>query len=318
MDDSASDLQYEPWQSVMQTSEEICSNDQIPVGECSNFDQTNCVCIIFQQSIGFQNIWLIYSLLVAVSLGVSAIYSCLISCKFPHVKKFIKWDVGIFFCNITVWFWVPCIIFSQFCYVDFVCFWHVFLFFPLVLTSFVLSLVDMCFSPLAKLLRRQGKKTEETLQFLERLRAAPPDISVEIQCYHDKTRYAGFRSQIVEKVTHKEKRIFPIDGFTDQSQIPPVKQEPGITMIQIYKTITAGDNYSQAAFNQFRDEFISANTMLDQGIHDTNVLSVAGMVEDMVMTCQGCKPWWARSCSFYLLSILNIGIILRFVKNWSI
>jgi len=273
--DSSASLEYESRQSMVQTSGEICGYKSNTVGECSNFDQTNCVC------------------------------------QLPQVKKFIKWDVGIFFCNITVWFWVPCIIFSQVCYVDFLCFWHVFLFFPLVIISFVLSFVDICFSPLAKFLRRQGKKTEDTLHFLGRLRAAPPDIAVEIKCFHDKTRYAGFRSQIVEKVTHKEQRIFPLDGFTDQRNIPPVKQEAGVTMVQIYKRITPGDNYSQDTLHYFREQLISANTWRDLGIHDTTILSAAGVGEEVVMTCQEYKPWWTRRNSFYLLSILNIGIILR-------
>merc|ERR1711970_1148566 len=96
--DSVASFRFESRQSMVQTSEETCGNESNTTGGCSNFDQTNCVCIFFQQSVGFQNIWLGYSLLVVFSLLISGIYSCLICCKLPQVKHFIKWDVGIFFC----------------------------------------------------------------------------------------------------------------------------------------------------------------------------------------------------------------------------
>jgi hypothetical protein len=297
---------------------EKCGNkyeeDLFTTGMCSNFDQSNSVCLQFHQSVGFQNLWIGFLFLVTFCLLLSALYSFCMCCKFSHLKYIIKWHIGIFLVNITIWFWVPSLIFNAICQTHLVCGWYV-LAIPLVAGCFLATLLDLHFSPEAKYFRNQ-KPAEKTQQFLERIRAAKPAIGVKIVCFHYETRMRRNSNisgaKTVQKVTHRERRLFPIDGFVDVSQVPSRIDRGGVTLFHISKSITPGDAYSQDAFLQFKNRYIAANSHRDQALKSRIEVSIPELSDLRVMTFSGSPPWWAKKYCFYVLSSLHLSIILRY------
>ena len=109
---------------------------------CSNFDQSNSVCLQFHQQFGFQNLWIGFLILIAFCLLLCAFYSFFMCCKFSHLKHVIKWHIGIFLVNITIWFWVPSLIFNAICQTHLICGWYVFVI-PLVAGCFIATILDL-------------------------------------------------------------------------------------------------------------------------------------------------------------------------------
>ena len=307
-------------------AETTCGYDRVTEGMCSNFDQNNCACMAFQYSVPFDSpwIWIVYALAIASALLLSTVYSSLICCKYPHLKHVLKWHVGIFLINITTWFWLPFIIFNAICKVHYGCgVLHYILASPLVLICIILSLIDMGFSPEAKYFRNQ-KKSEETSQFLDRLRAAKPAVAVKIECFHYEVRtnrnsnvQDNARFKTVEKVTFRERRLFPIDGFLDVSQVPHRLEKRGVTLFEISKSVTPGDRYSQDCFHHFKNRYIAANNHRDQAMHTSIEVHIPDLTEDRVMTVDGSPPLWANKWCFYVCSLLHIGIIPRYHLSFS-
>jgi len=271
-----------------------CKN--IPSGFCQDF----------HQSIGFNNLWLGYVILVVFCLILAAIYAVVIRCKFPDRTYVIKWHVGIFLVNVTIWFWTPCLILIAVCNVSIFC-GFIMITIPLVALCFVLMGLDLMYSPEAKHFKNQ-KEAQETSLFLERLKAAKPAVSVKISCYH----YARWKRELFERevVTFTERRFFPIDGFIDESQTPS-RINSNVTLFHIFFSISAGDQYSHQAFNQFKNRYIAANSHRDQAMKTKIEQFVPGFLDDGVMTVKGTPPWWANICWFYILSALNASILLR-------
>jgi hypothetical protein len=160
--------------------EEKCGHkyeeDLFTTGMCSNFDESRSVCLQFHQKVEFHNLGIGFLFLVAFCLLLSALYSFFMCCKFSHLKYIIKWHIGIFLVNITLWFWVPSLIFNAICKTHLICGWYVFAI-PLVAGCFIASILDLHFYPEAKYFKTQ-KQAEETHKFLERIRAA------KVQCFH--------------------------------------------------------------------------------------------------------------------------------------
>jgi hypothetical protein len=301
------------------------SSREKDTGMCQNYDQSIGICQAFDQSISFDqigNIWIGYLILVIFCLLLSAIYAIFMSCKFSYLKYVVKWHIGIFFVNITIWFWVPCLIFNAICHLNFFCGYYLAAI-PLAAVCLVISVLDLYFAPEAKYFKNQ-KQAEETSMFLERMKAAKPAIAVKIACFHYETRMRrnsnSTRTRTNEKVTFTERRMFPIDGFVDVSQVPSRIDKSGVTLFHFSKSITAGDAYSQDAFHQFKNRYVAANTHRDQAMHTSIELSVPGFIEAhttptdssvRVMTVNGTPPWWANRCWFYALSCLNASLILR-------
>jgi hypothetical protein len=61
-------------------------------------------------------------------------------------------------------------------------------------------------------------------------------------------------SEEIKTVTHRERRLFPIDGFVDVSQVPSRIDRGGVKLSHISKSITPGDAYIQDAFLQFKNK----------------------------------------------------------------
>lgn len=267
-------------------------------------------CHDFHQSVGFHNLWFGYLILVAFCLLLAASYSFLICYKFSHLRYILKWHIGLLLINITIWFWVPAFIFNEICQINLLCGLYVFAI-PLAVVCFILSLLELYYSPDAKFFRSQ-KSAEETEQFLKNLKAATPRIGVKIVCFHYEMR----GKWTVEKATFKERRYFPITGFLDASQTPSILSRSGVTLLQIYKSMGPGDAYSQNAFNQFKNRYIAANSHRDQAMHTKIEVNIPGLDTDKsntVMTFIGKPPWWANKWCFYILSFLHLSIILRII-----
>ena len=266
------------------------------------------ICQDFHNTVGFDNIWLGYLIVVGCGLLLSAIYAVMMCSKRPRLQFVIKWHVGIFLVNITNGFWVPALIFNAICNVSPFCGYH-FFGIPLVPICLLLMVLDLFFSPEAKYFQKQ-KQAEETSVFLERMKAAKPAIAVRITCY----RYDSGS----KRVGYTEKREFPINSFVDETQVPDKIDSRSVTLFHISKNVIAGDPYTQEEFNKFENSYRAANIHRDQGMDTTIEISVPGFIDysllesaGRVMTFNGSPPWWASMSWFYGLSFLNASIFQR-------
>ena len=284
----------------------VANNDDPKPTRFCHFDQSKNVCLALYNSVGFQNLWLGYAIVLGSCLLLSAIYAAIIFFKLPHLKMLIKWHIGIFLVNITFWFWIPSLIFTTICQVHLFCGYNVFAA-PLVIACFIITVLDLYYAPEAKYFRNQ-KQAEETLEMLERIRAAKPAIGFYIKCFHYEN--CG-KNNTVKRVTFRERRLFKIDGFVDVSQIPSRIDGNGVTLLNIEKKVRPGDAYSQNAIHQFKNRYIAANNHRDQAMNTEFEVSIPELSTEQIMTFSGRPPCWANKFCFYFFSFLNISIILR-------
>jgi len=207
--------------------------------------------------------------------------------------------------------------------------------------SLSLTFLDIILSPDARYFKNMVH-IEETGKFLARVRESKPSIIVNLKCFHHEmvlrqSQHSNrIRSRNVERVTFSESRHFPFDSFTDNTLIPDTDGAT-ITLFQIGKSITPGDDYSQDQFQQFQNRYTQANRHRDQFVKLEVDLAVPGIVEadrkilglfrayggGNVMTIRGSQPWWTQRKWFYILSCLSISIFLRIMfriqsKEYSI
>ena len=269
------------------------------------FDDTNAVCLAFYKSVGFGNFWLGYLIVLGSCLLLSAIYASIVFWKLPHLKTLIKWHIGIFLVNITSWYWIPVFIITTICQVHLFCGFNIFAVI-LVIACVIITPLDLYYAPEAKYFRNQ-KQAVEALELLERIRAAKPSIGLYIKSFH----HENWGKHIYKKVTFREKRKFQIDGFLDVSQIPSRINESGVTLLNLHKTVTPGDEFSQIAFHQFKNRYIAANNHRDQAMNTEIEVSIPELSTEQIMAFSGRPPWWGSRFCFYFFSCLNISILLR-------
>ena len=122
-------------------------------------------------------------------------------------------------------------------------------------------------------------------------------------------------------------RHFPFDSFVDETYLPSIP-ESNVVLFYISLYISAGNAASDQAFNQFKNRFIAANQFRDQAMEATVGVLVPGFIDvdasglsgkvsfpnsTRMMTVKGTVPWWASGMWFYVLSLLNISIVQRYV-----
>jgi len=280
-----------------------CKN--MPRGFCSSFHST----------IGFNNLWKLYIGLIFICLILSAIYIIYIKTKHPDRFGMVPFHIGIFLVNATLWFSIPTLIMNAICWVNAFCsYWMIFII--LAIISFILMIIDLQLSKEAKLFKTI-KEAEDTTKFFERMKEAKPILTVYVTCFHHETRRRRRNSdsmlsstRSVKVTSFKDSRAFPIDSYTDETQIPSTK-DSAVTIFKVGFMITPGDPHSEQAFLEFKNRFINANSYRDQGMDHNVKESLYGFVDDDILTINGTTPWWAEAKWFYILSFLNASILLR-------
>jgi len=281
-------------------------------------------CTSFHHAVGFDNAYIVYSIVMGFSVFLCFLYGCFICKKYSNITFIIKWHAGIFLVNVTVWFWALFLILINKCGVSSRC--CPFLYGGGVAAACaLLSILDcLFFAPEGKYFRRQ-RQLEEVDIFVEKMKAAKPEVGVFIKCYHTYTTKVNNTNVTKKAITHTDYRHFPFDSFVDETFVPKIP-DTDIVLFHLTPAISAGNAASDEAFNQFRNRFIAANQYRDQAMETSVGMLVPGFINPdtsglfmssffpsstRIMTVRGTPPWWARGCWFYVLSLLNISILQR-------
>jgi len=142
---------------------------------------------------------------------------------------------------------------------------------------------------------------------LERIKAAKPAIGLYIKGFH----YENWGKHTFKKVTFRERRMFKIDGFLDVSQTPSMIDGDVVTLVNFSTRVSPGDAFSQTAFQQFKNRYVAANQHRDTAMNTTIEVAIPEIESEHIMTYSERPPWYASNIAFYLLSILNMSILLR-------
>jgi len=268
-------------------------------------DQTkSSVCLSFNNLVGFENLWFCYLILLGVCLVLSVVYAAILCYKLS-THGIIKWHVGIFLVNATIWFWSFSLILGSICDVHLLCGYNLFSII-LIIICVILCLLDLYFAPEAKYFRNQ-MEAEKVSSMLDRIKAAKPVIGLYIKGFH----YENWGKHTFKKVTFRERRLFKIDGFLDVSQTPSRIDGNVVTLINFSKQVSPGDAFSQTAFNQFKNRYVAANQHRDTAMNTPLEVIIPEIESQHIMIYSGRPPWYASNIAFYILSILNISILLR-------
>jgi len=167
---------------------------------------------------------------------------------------------------------------------------------------------------------RHQKTMNECIQYMNNMKDTPPIHRVEIECYHYKTTHhrskGRTRTSRRKVTTYREWRNFVYDRWVDESDypnLPAISLDTPIVAVESTTSVSPGDIFTQAQFDNFRTNFVEQNRYRDRYINQTTRTIVPG--HEATVTAKSEKenevPWWLNCGLFYFLAVLFCSCPLR-------